>query len=270
MRKAPDDGPRRSGRRPADGRHVRGVAGVERRDTLPNLPGGVETSLPIEGLRDRDPQEARAVELEALGLYIKAERVRGCRSPLQEYARTCKVRGCPGCAARTALGNRTAVVEAIRGMRRPVLVLVSLASRGLHDLRATMRELRALLQKLRRARLRSARAATGLLEPKLARRANRWIPHAHLVLDLPTELSWAHEAREWRRLTVGRGSFKPDPAVDVRSPEALALYITKGSDACPPPGTLAPVLLNLLWAGIHGLQLPINWGSHGRRGRRNT
>lgn len=238
----------------------------------PNLSAEtIETSCPMEWLRLIDPQEARAIELEAIGDDKRARSIRECVSPLEEYGYTCRDRRCPSCSARKAAKYAARAVKVIRDMRRPKLLLVTLCSLGLDDLRGTIAELRRLLTLLRRKRLRSVRVAIGCIEPQLSRKGARWTPHLHVVVDVDA-LPFAVLRDEWRALTNGRGTFDADSrihlrGVDPRNPYALARYLFKSTDACPPPGTVAPEVLSVLWGrqGIHGAQLPVWWG--GQRGR---
>lgn len=157
-------------------------------------------------------------------------------------------------------------------MACPQLLLISLCSRGLYDLRRTIVEQRQYLSAWRRTKLKAVRCAIGYIEPQLSRDHKRWTPHAHLIVDVDA-LPCSELSAEWHTLTKGRGTFSHDFSVFLRNvdplnPYALARYISKGTDACPAPGTMAPDLLRLLWSpsGIHGAQLPIEWGG-GRGGR---
>src|SRR5689334_15526598 len=67
-----------------------------------------------------DPQEIRALELEAAGLTTKAQRVRECGIERGVRAiRTCKIRGCPRCAARTRAELMPWIHASLARMKKP-------------------------------------------------------------------------------------------------------------------------------------------------------
>ncbi len=232
---------------------------------------------PKTELRQLEPQEGRAQELLLLASWDgascagtsyrkKAPRVSRCNVAIEDHPWTCKLRECPACNGRKARMLTCKFVKTIDSMKHPVLVLVTLLSHSLDDLRETIRSFRRLFGRFRRASLRSVTNAVGMIEPKLGENGQFWAVHAHVVLDVGG-LRWGELREEWRKLTGGRGRFLEDPRLVDRRPVSLAAYIVSGKDACPAPGTVAPANLDRLWRALYRVQLPINWGPHVRRGR---
>jgi len=149
-------------------------------------------------------------------------------------------------------------------MKSPILVLATLPTRGLWDLRNAFADWKACLQRLRRRKVfKDVKSGCGALEAKLAEDGERWSLHAHLVLDIPWERFDLHALqRAWNKLTRGRGTFSIDhkPIVNREWTVGLARYITKADWISPEPGAVNPHLLELLWDGIRYQRLLVTWG----------
>lgn len=209
----------------------------------------------------RDPQEERALELEALGEHRRADAVRRCGARQPGYSpRTCKRRECPNCALRRSIVHARSIEADIMRMANPMVFLLTYPSGGLHDLGRDMREFRHALTKLKRSkRFAGVLSASGVLEPLLAKKKRNWALHAHLVLDV-SNLDLAEVARIWKTLTGSHGTFAPDS----RSPtpvsiRRLANYITKPNTWCPLPGVMDLWTYELLRIAIRGRRMLIRW-----------
>jgi len=160
-------------------------------------------------------------------------------------------------------------VQAIRRMGHPLLILATLRSRTLDDLRSTVHELRSTFGKLlQRKVLRGrVRALVGVVHPKLDGDGHYWTVHAHVVLDVDA-VPWGAARAAWSCLSGGRGRFDEDRRpLPRRSSYALASYLAKGTDACPAPGTLPLPVLAVLWRSLYRVQLVMRRGPDVHRGR---
>jgi hypothetical protein len=248
-----------------------------------DMTGGVELS---SYLSTRDVAEARAIELEQVDDLLeaglqggplggvsfrrKAARVRLC-APLDGEGGnwTCKQRECQACAQRLANRRWIDFAHAIRSMRHPVLILATMRSRALHDLRPTIGEIRRALTRLLQRKMfgSNVRAVLGVVEPKLAEGGHYWTVHTHLVLDIDA-VPWGQADAAWYRLSHARGRFLEDlRPLPRRSGHGLATYLAKGTDACPAPGTFSPRVLAVLWTSLFRVQLVMRRGPDVRRGR---
>lgn len=153
-------------------------------------------------------------------------------------------------------------------MSNPLLVLLSLRSRGLWDLAPTITRYRQCLARLRRRKcFRLVRAGIGAIETKLTEDADAWNVHAHLVLDVD-DLDVEEVKRVWHELTDGLGTFSPDqtdPCLHRTHVRRLATYATKADTWSPVPGDLDLKRLELLRSAIKGRRLLIEWGHKGDR-----
>jgi len=147
---------------------------------------------------------------------------------------------------------------------RPIVVLITLPSRGLDDLRKTIKELRPALRKLRNRRCFRGKvmAGAGMLEPQLAESGKRWALHAHLTLGLEANASFNEKAAAaaWKRLTGGRGKLLLDPHVDIISEGGFSAYIAKTETWCPETDRLPLPAFGQLRKGLKGRQLLVKWG----------
>lgn len=251
---------------------------IERTTDDQDNPAGVELSSPLHHLAGLHPLDARAYELERVDELVgesvrgisfrrKADRVRGCTPLDGEGWRTCKQRECPACAFRLSEHRVWEFAGAIRRMRNPVLILVTYRSRSLDDLADTLADFRLMVTTLLRKRVRGLRGALGVIEPKLSADRHFWAVHGHVVLDVDA-VRWMQARADWHHLTDGRGRLSEDARpVHRRSPFALARYLAKGTDACPPPGTMRLSLLARLWPALYRRQLVLMRGPDVRRGR---
>ena len=210
-----------------------------------------------------EEQEERAVELEGMRSFTKAERVRVCGAEGGIQLRSCKLRDCPRCARWLSLGYRIRAARAIARMTRPRLCLATLCSKGLADLEASMKGFRLDLRKIRRRTVfRPVLAGVGGLEPKLADGRMRWVVHSHLVLDLTVGFDIQRAEAEWLDITEGWGSFSLNPGrpeVEAWNVERVANYVTKPRDWCPEPGTMDLIRHRILRAALRNKQLLICW-----------
>lgn len=228
--------------------------------------GDLETSVhrnQVRLLAQDDPQEARAVELEAAGLDRFAPAVRLCGRFGPFGARYCRYRLCPGCAARRSRENAERFLLAIRGMKAPATLVATFSTLGPWDLAAAVHSLRASLVRIRRHRSFASVRAVGSIETKRASAGVRWNVHAHLVID-PGSVDSLSAARAWHVLTDGRGTLQQDPSGPVRDVAALAWYIAKADGWCPPPGVLSAKELELLHYALRSRQLTLSWGATAR------
>lgn len=219
-----------------------------------------------------DPQELRALELEALGYHRDATRIRACGAePFPKQM--CKIRLCPSCATDRATALYRKALSAMRRMSARTLCLVTVVSTDLLDLRETIDVFRSSFTALRRRRcFRTVRGAVGMIEPKLSADRRRWSVHAHPVLDVAIpDLDVALNDTTWQALVERKGragsfSLNDDrPNVDDGSIHAVARYVTKSTDVAPSPGTMSLRHLDILRSNLRGVRLPILWGVRARR-----
>jgi hypothetical protein len=240
------------------------------REPAPNEKlGNTERSLhldPIPDLHTLDPHEARAIEMEVLSYPKKAAWIRGCSNPASPFPqRTCKQRSCPSCAARVWRRYAERAAALIREMQNPVLVMITLRSSGITDLRSTITEFRGGLAALkRRTCFANVRAGVGAIETKLLRDRKGWLVHAHPVLDADA-IDVAAVTTAWGDLIGHRGTFRlhKKPRIHASRAMRVASYITKSSTWCPEPGEMEPQYLAVLIPAIRGKRLWIEWGTKG-------
>jgi hypothetical protein len=211
-----------------------------------------------------EPQEARARELEEVGLHRWAERVRKCGLRFGHQIRSCKVRCCPRCAARKSEENFAKAYAEIISMTSPIVGIFNVLSVGLWDLDKAFRRMSASLRSLRRHRMMlGIRRSVGFIEAKLTADKKRWNVHVHVVLE-----AWPDAAGDldhhWKMATGGMGHFELDERIHVNDAVSLARYITKARDWSPSPGTLHPKILDLLLRGQHQRRLFVRWGARAR------
>lgn len=225
-----------------------------------------------------DPQELRALELEAIDDYRRARHVRHCRTRRNRF-HPCNFRLCRSCARIKAARYAWTLVDDVRQMSLPSAFLFGIWSRGLADLGPTIDAFHAAL-----AILRAPRAfrdllpkVSGLIEASLAAHGHAFLVHGHLVADsCPDDEELSDMDQMFRGNVGGRVAFvRVHPAlpdVDPRNCVGLAKYATKWATWCPKPGGPAAggVSLRVLHAlsiGLHDRQLPVRCGvtSRGRR-----
>lgn len=212
------------------------------------------------------PHDVRAAELEGLGLYKHAHRVRTCGSSLNTLwgQWTCKQRVCPSCGPAIADQNRWKTLARINAMKNPVNVLVQVRSAGLgaqHISDAVMR-LRQSVNELRRRYLKSAvPAGVGAIEPKLSGDGTEFLVHSHMAMDVVKPFDKFGATALWKALTTADGHAPGtiqwnDP---VAVPAAFAAYASKSDDWSPLPGTATVEVLKMLLFGMRGRRLLIAW-----------
>jgi hypothetical protein len=235
-----------------------------------------EDEVDIERFRQRsqllslaldDPRAARAIELKELDDHRSADRILKCGNMTGFLKnRTCHRRDCPVCAEKIAWRNKIKIERAISSMTAPYLFLVSMRSKGSHDLAATVSEFRSSLGVLRRRKFFRAavRAGVGAIETKVASDNEAWTVHAHVVLDADIDqLDLERTARMWKEFTRGLGTFAIDPShpsVEQKNVARLATYIAKSDTWSPMPGSMEPERLDLIRSAIKGRRLLVQWG----------
>ncbi len=233
-------------------------------------PALTQIGKPLERSRENmnlkllDPHEGRAIELDDLGESRRAKLVLLCSAAGTGFPlRTCKQRACPTCSQNVAIRNSRKALNRIEQMTFKTLVLITVCSRSLLDLGSTITLFKQALSRLReRVCFSNVRAGVGGLEPKLSDDKTFWEVHAHLVLDVdPALLDVARVHANWTRLINDRhGKFCAEANPCVRSPRAIAIYMTKTWDWSPPPGTMDSPRLGLLFRAMRGRRLVIAWG----------
>ncbi len=217
---------------------------------------------------EEDIQHARADELEAIGLYHEASDVRKCTT-VQHYpgypvTSACNRRLCPRCAEQRAKENAWKVARKVRKMTNPKTYIISLRSRGLHDLPPTVNNLNRNFKSFRLEPrfVECIESGVRILEVKLARSGRAWVPHLHAVLGVLSgaSLQWLNSA--WYELTEGYGSIVPFrmPEVRIEGLEGLSKYLSKRRDNCPIPGEYSLRQLWQLHQGLKGKRIFSEWG----------
>ncbi len=209
--------------------------------------------------------EARADELRHIGFDRLANMIADCKPGW-----FCRQRLCPTCGPFYAAINAGKVRVKVLEMRWPHTYMLTLRSKHLWDLKATVEEFRACLRKLRVRKYwkQHVRSGAGAIEVKLSNDRRAWVVHSHFVLDVldPTfDVELIDEY--WRKYTNGRGSFMRQTGnrVVMENLTALASYNAKADTWCPPPGALYPDELRHLIRAIKGKQLPILFPSRRKR-----
>ena len=226
--------------------------------------------LETSRFRGVEPREARAAELQDIGADVAGDRVLRCATDSRGW-RTCKRAECPRCAQRRAQRNAERLAEMVVRLDAPLVALVTLTSRGLGDLAHTLTTLRGTFGRLRRRAwfVRTVAGGAGAIEPHLAASGERWEAHVHMAMEAAPAFDVAVAAREWARLTDGRGTFGVHPTRPVLDDAAaFAGYATKAADWCPDPGTFPLPTLHVLFAATKGRRPILAWGTAlARRGR---
>lgn len=205
------------------------------------------------------------MELEEVGDYQRADRIRKCGCRVAQWRRIsrCKIRGwCPSCGAHLAEQYGRAVTAAIRRMTAPQVFLVTVPVYAVEDLRDGIERLQASLKTLRQRKLLATGTRGGVLciETKEGDRAGNaaWNVHAHMVLDVVDfDVRAAHAA--WAALAGGR--FLKDEHGTVLDPIRFGRYATKSDTWAPVPGVMPVSKLRILAAALHGVQMVASWGS---------
>jgi hypothetical protein len=233
-----------------------------------DVPMHTKPSLGLEEFEKRtgDPQEVRALELEAAGLTIKAQRVRECGIGRGVRAiRTCKIRGCPRCAARTRAAMMPWIHASLAKMKKPrvgVLNILSKTKKGLGRALDVMHESLANLRRCMK-RLGIVRVV-GAIEAVITKDGKRWNAHVHIVLDC-RRAALRRLRKFWKKATAGRGHFVVHDEEFVQDPGGLGNYMSKVDSWCPAPGTMAPDDLGILLDALKGRHLHFRWGFQGER-----
>jgi len=222
------------------------------------------------GMDPVEAQEARAQELEALGLPRIAGWIKGCGT---DYP-WCRQRLCPRCSERTARRRRKGAAFRIRAMAHPVFftLAVPIAVGDAVKLAEAIRKFRLDIFRVRRnVCFAPIRRAEGSIELRLSDDGRRWLVHAHLALDAPRGWNWRAAARRWTELTrppTTTGGSLPGrmlphprwPVIESRSVWPVAKYVTKSTGWCPAPGSLPLARLDEWRQAIRSVRLPVSWG----------
>ncbi len=213
------------------------------------VPRHIETSVQSE-------HEARADLLRQLGDHRAAERVLRCGTAPLFWV--CKRRDCPSCCERITKANADRITAAVRQMDRPVVGIFTLSSLGPRDLALSLSEFREALRRVRRRRCMSGvSSAAGAVECHWSDTGQRWLVHAHVVLDTVEAFDPDVVAREWREMTRSRGTFALHPRYrSLVSARGFARYASKTADLEPAD----PALFARVRRATKGRRLLVSWG----------
>lgn len=180
-----------------------------------------------------DPQEARAMELEFLGMDSAAHKIRSCGVPTRRYGpRRCRLRFCPNCAVVRSRQLARRIDFFVGMMECPTLTLWTHNTSSLSGLRAAIAYFRKSITALRKQKSAARMTrAVGTLEVKRQNNHPGWLVHGHIIVNMGVSDAEARAIDgDWRALVKGRGSFqvqRDKPMVDRTKRKGLCRYMAK-------------------------------------------
>jgi hypothetical protein len=268
----------------------------QKRSRAPNKPRGRLESGSLENLDSTDRQERRARELEELGDFAAATKIRRCGVFTVGQCWSCKRRECPRCARRKRAIRARRVASSLKGMTPCFLLCLIWGTTPLGALDATLQGLGRARTRIRDWCRRHGIRAVGQIEPKLTNRNDGWNVHLHLAVDrnanlrelrsLWTAIAGPYADLKVRRLrhsehsvALRRSSTPPrrDGRTRAQSAQEFAervqrervgSYVSKEDHECPEPDSMDLKALAELLAALKRKHLSICWPR--TRSRRRT
>lgn len=153
-------------------------------------------------------------------------------------------------------------------MRRPIAVVLSVASRGFSDLARALKVMSHALGALRvHGPTFGIARFVGGIHPKLARNGRQWNVHIHGACEASPACVPALEAF-WKRATRGAGKVLHDERrPGVYDADSYANYVADEKDWSPAPDLVDDDVLEIMIEALRHRRLVVRWGFRRRRRR---